>query len=77
MQATRRFLPPHLHAKARRQLNRVVLAERPADCGIFKDFKMLSGESTYQFRVDSSYRVRFRWENGRSVAIDVGDFHDD
>ncbi len=76
---SRRLLPAILHDKARRRLNRVVLAESPKDCSIFPGFKRLHGKirNLYQFRLDDHYRVRFAWENGRAVKIEIGAFHDD
>ncbi len=77
--ATRGMLPLVLYAKARRQLSRVVLAERRDDCAIFQDFKRLHGNPTgrYQFRINHQFRVRFIWENGNAMQIEVGNFHDE
>jgi plasmid maintenance system killer protein len=42
-------------------------------------FKMLKGRMrrTYQFEIDRQYRVRFAWENGRAIGIEIGDSHDE
>ena len=77
--STRRLVPAVLHAKARRRLNRVILAERPHDCAIFPGFKMLQGRlrGVYQFEIDRQFRIRFSWENGRAERVEIGDFHDE
>jgi len=54
-------------------------AQRPDDCAVFADFKMLHGQlrGWYQFRISGPYRVRFQWANGQTVMVTVGDFHDE
>jgi len=77
--ATRRAVPANLHRKARRLVSFALEAERPGDCAVFPDFKMLRGRlrGWYQFRVGGPYRLRFQWEDGQAVTIKVGNFHDE
>ena len=77
--ATRRVLPPALHAKATRLLDFLVRAATPQACAIFPGFKMLHGRlhGTYQFKLDAGCRVRFQWEGDMATNITVGEFHDE
>ena len=79
--AARRVLPPHLHQKAARLMDRVLNTATLKDCANYPPgwrFKQLHGtlRGTYQIRIDGQYRIRFHWDQHHgAVSVTLGEFH--
>ncbi len=75
----RRALPPELHEKAGRLLDRLRAAGTPMDLQTPRGNRLekLTGgrAGQYSIRINDQYRICFRWEKDEAVGVTITDYH--
>ena len=75
----RNCLPVELHHKAEVKLPRIAAATSLGDLKSLagNHFEVLKGDRSGQFsiRINSQYRICFRWENNDAYDVEIVDYH--
>jgi len=77
--AARNALPPRLHEKAARLLDRILAIRHPADLSASRGIRLhrLTGrrEGLWSMSISKQYRITFAWVNDEPVDIEISDYH--